>query len=142
MWEKVLQLNYFIMLTLLILSTICFYVKIRNPQVYYTLFLEISGFSNILIYSDFSKKKVLVYGLGDIGKNTCKNLIEYAKIENITLINRTLQKAEEFVQEHPLVKINSTDNLAEEIANSDWTSCCKGPILKKELEEKISKFLK
>jgi glutamyl-tRNA reductase len=67
---------------------------------------------------DFSKKKVLVYGLGDIGKNTCKNLIEYAKIENITLINRTLQKAEEFVQEHPLVKINSTDNLAEEIANS------------------------
>ena len=23
----------------------------------------------------------------------------------------------------------------EEIENSDWTSCCKGPILKKELEE-------
>ena len=22
-----------------------------------------------------------------------------------------------------------------EIANSDWTSCCKGPILKKDLEE-------
>ena len=25
----------------------------------------------------------------------------------------------------------------EEIANSDWTSCCKGPILKKELEENL-----
>ena len=24
----------------------------------------------------------------------------------------------------------------EEIASSDWTSCCKGPILKKDLEEK------
>ena len=23
----------------------------------------------------------------------------------------------------------------EDIANSDWTSCCKGPILKKDLEE-------
>ena len=25
----------------------------------------------------------------------------------------------------------------EEIAKSDWTSCCKGPILKKELEENL-----
>ena len=24
-----------------------------------------------------------------------------------------------------------------EIANSDWTSCCKGPILKKDLEENL-----
>ena len=25
----------------------------------------------------------------------------------------------------------------EEIANSDWTSCCKGPVLKKELEQNL-----
>ena len=25
----------------------------------------------------------------------------------------------------------------EEIENSDWTSCCKGPVLKKELEENL-----
>ena len=25
----------------------------------------------------------------------------------------------------------------EDIANSDWTSCCKGPILKKDLENKL-----
>ena len=25
----------------------------------------------------------------------------------------------------------------EEIANSDWTSCCKGPILKKDLEDNL-----
>ena len=25
----------------------------------------------------------------------------------------------------------------EDIANSDWTSCCKGPILKKDLEENL-----
>ena len=27
--------------------------------------------------------------------------------------------------------------LKSEIANSDWTSCCKGPILKKDLEENL-----
>ena len=26
----------------------------------------------------------------------------------------------------------------EDIENSDWTNCCKGPILKKELEENLS----
>ena len=25
----------------------------------------------------------------------------------------------------------------EEIANSDWTSCCKGPVLKKDLEDNL-----
>ena len=25
----------------------------------------------------------------------------------------------------------------EDIANSDWTSCCKGPILKKDLEQNL-----
>ena len=25
----------------------------------------------------------------------------------------------------------------EEVATSDWTSCCKGPILKKDLEENL-----
>jgi glutamyl-tRNA reductase len=69
--------------------------------------------------SDYSDKKVLVYGLGDIGKNTCKNLIEYAQIKNITLINRTVSKAQEFVKEHPLVKMNAIENLAEEISQSD-----------------------
>ena len=29
----------------------------------------------------------------------------------------------------------------EEIAKSDWTSCCKGPILKKNLEENMCKLL-
>ena len=32
-----------------------------------------------------------------------------------------------------LLKVRPTK---EDIENSDWTSCCKGPILKKDLEEK------
>ena len=34
-------------------------------------------------------------------------------------------------------KIIKTRASKEEIANSDWTSCCKGPILKKDLEENL-----
>ncbi len=92
----------------------------------------------------FSDKKVLVYGLGDIGKNTCKNLIEYAQIKNITLINRTIQKAQEFVQEHPLVKMNSIENLAEEIAKADILIVSTGsdvPTVTKEYIEKNKELL-
>ncbi|MFC2109617.1 glutamyl-tRNA reductase [Bacteroidota bacterium] len=68
---------------------------------------------------DYSNKNILVFGLGDIGKNTCKNLIEYAQNKNVTLINRTESKAQEFVKEHPLVKVSSLNNLTEEIKKAD-----------------------
>lgn len=68
---------------------------------------------------DYSNKNILVYGLGDIGKNTCKNLIAYAQNKNVTLINRTESKAHEFVKEHPLVKVQALENLTEEIDKAD-----------------------
>lgn len=68
---------------------------------------------------DYSSKNILVYGLGDIGKNTCKNLIEYAKNKHVTLINRTESKAREFVKQHPLVAVSSLENLTEEINKAD-----------------------
>jgi glutamyl-tRNA reductase len=68
---------------------------------------------------DYSNKNILVYGLGDIGKNTCKNLIAYAQNKNVTLINRTESKAHDFVKEHPLVKVRSLENLTEEIDKAD-----------------------
>lgn len=51
---------------------------------------------------DVSKKNILLYGLGKIGKNTCKNLMKYFKADHITLINRTDQKVETFAAEHYL----------------------------------------
>jgi glutamyl-tRNA reductase len=42
---------------------------------------------------DYNSKKILNFGLGDIGKNTCKNILEYTSNNNVTLINRTLEKA-------------------------------------------------
>ena len=40
-------------------------------------------------------KKIVLLGVGKIGKNTCKNLVDYLDTTNITLINRTEDKAVE-----------------------------------------------
>ena len=46
--------------------------------------------------ADFNKKNVLVLGLGDIGKHTCKNLLEYTSNNNIKVINRTIDRTDKF----------------------------------------------
>ncbi|MEI6865973.1 glutamyl-tRNA reductase [Flavicella sp.] len=69
--------------------------------------------------SNFNLKNILVYGLGDIGKNTCKNLIEYTNNSNLVLVNRTVSKAKEFQKNHKSVSISTLGNLPKEIANSD-----------------------
>ncbi|MEO7530634.1 MAG: glutamyl-tRNA reductase [Sediminibacterium sp.] len=43
--------------------------------------------------ADTSNKKIVLLGTGKIGRNTCKNLIDYLDTKNITLINRTNYKA-------------------------------------------------
>ncbi|MEO6837989.1 MAG: glutamyl-tRNA reductase [Ginsengibacter sp.] len=40
-----------------------------------------------------SQNKILVLGAGKIGRNTCKNLLGYFGPENITVINRSIEKA-------------------------------------------------
>ncbi len=40
-----------------------------------------------------SKSKILVLGAGKIGRNTCKNLLVYFAPENMTVINRSVNKA-------------------------------------------------
>lgn len=42
---------------------------------------------------DTSDKKILLLGTGKIGRNTCKNLVDYLGTNQITLINRTEEKA-------------------------------------------------
>jgi glutamyl-tRNA reductase len=42
---------------------------------------------------DVKGKKILLLGVGKIGRNTCKNLVDYLETRNITLINRTEEKA-------------------------------------------------
>ncbi len=40
-----------------------------------------------------NRNKILVLGIGKIGSNTCKNLMDYFGTSNITVINRTEEKA-------------------------------------------------
>ena len=43
--------------------------------------------------ADVQDKKILLLGTGKIGRNTCKNIVDYLGTNNITLINRTEDKA-------------------------------------------------
>ncbi len=69
-------------------------------------------------FSDLNNKKILLYGTGKLGRNTCDNLIKHSNHDSITLINRSQKKAE--ILGHKFdVHVKSHDFLNEEIANSD-----------------------
>lgn len=69
--------------------------------------------------SDFNSKNVLVYGLGKMGKHTCKNLGEYTNNTNVCLINRTEEKVENFVKSHSTIRAAKHSDLKVEIEKSD-----------------------
>lgn len=69
--------------------------------------------------ANFNDKKILIYGLGEIGKNTCKNVLEYSSNKNITLINRTHEKALCFEEIYNDVRVVEHSKLTEEIHNTD-----------------------
>ena len=68
---------------------------------------------------DYNSKNILVFGLGKMGKHTCKNLAEYTQNKQICLINRTEEKAAEFVKEHSSIRKSVIENLSEEIEKAD-----------------------
>jgi len=68
--------------------------------------------------SAVANKKILLLGTGKIGNNTCKNLVHYLKTNNITLINRTEEKAAELAKEMGL-KHAPLSKLPEYIVQSD-----------------------
>ncbi|WP_431213212.1 glutamyl-tRNA reductase [Puia sp. P3] len=60
--------------------------------------------------NDLSGKNILLIGTGKIGRNTCRNMVDYLSTRNITLINRTESRADELaaemgVQSAPLEQI-------------------------------------
>ncbi|MBC7851332.1 MAG: glutamyl-tRNA reductase [Chitinophagaceae bacterium] len=67
---------------------------------------------------DIKQKKILLLGIGKIGRNTCKNLADYLGTTNITLINRSPEKAVELARELGL-KHASADKLNEEVIAAD-----------------------
>jgi glutamyl-tRNA reductase len=67
---------------------------------------------------DIANKNILLFGTGKIGRNTCENLVKHTKHEQITLINRTKDKAERLAQKLDLVVKDYAD-LQLELQNAD-----------------------
>lgn len=65
-----------------------------------------------------SKKNILLFGTGKIGRNTCENLVKHTKNNHITLINRTKDKAEKIAGKFNLI-VKDFCNLQAEILKSD-----------------------
>lgn len=82
-----------------------------------------------------SKKNILLFGTGKIGRNTCENLVKHTKNSHITLINRTKDKAEEVAGKFNLV-VKDYENLEPEINATDIVIVATGahqPTVYKEL---------
>ena len=68
---------------------------------------------------DYNSKNILVFGLGKMGKHTCKNLSEYTQNKQVCLINRTEEKAIQFVKEHNSIRKSVIEKLKEEVSIAD-----------------------
>jgi len=69
-------------------------------------------------FENIAGKKILLVGTGKIGRNTCKNLVDYLGTTNITLVNRSEEKAIQLAAELNL-KHDSISNLEACIAEAD-----------------------
>ena len=67
---------------------------------------------------DIAGKKILLIGTGKIGRNTCRNLVDYLGTRNITLINRTEEKAAGLAEEMGLQSA-PVEQMADHIGSSD-----------------------
>ncbi|MBS1567343.1 MAG: glutamyl-tRNA reductase [Bacteroidetes bacterium] len=88
--------------------------------------------------------RILLVGTGKIGSNTCRNLVDYLGTTNITLVNRTPDKAQELAAEMGLQQAPMTE-LAEQIAKADIilvaTNAAQPTILKADLEGQSEKLI-
>jgi len=65
-----------------------------------------------------SEKHIVLFGTGKIGRNTCENLIKHTQNKHITLINRTLEKAERIATKLNL-RVRPYSDLQSEIRQAD-----------------------
>ena len=67
---------------------------------------------------NIGNKNILLFGTGEIGKNTCENLVKHTKNEHITIINRTKSTAE-IVAGKLSVIVKDYVDLQEELQKAD-----------------------
>lgn len=84
---------------------------------------------------NINEKNILLFGTGKIGRNTCENLVKHTKNNQITLINRTKDKAQKIAGKFNLIVKDYAD-LQAEIQNTDVLIVATGaqnPTIDKEL---------
>lgn len=67
---------------------------------------------------NLDNKNILLYGIGKIGRNTCANLVKHYPNTNITLINRTKEKAEVLGLKYDIT-VKDHSELEQELKNTD-----------------------
>jgi glutamyl-tRNA reductase len=89
-------------------------------------------------------KKILLIGVGKIGRNTCRNMVDYLDTREITLVNRTEDKAAALAKEMGL-RHAPLENLGEHIGDSDIilvaTNAEQPTLLRHHLEDRGGKML-
>ena len=91
--------------------------------------------------ADVRSPKVLVVGVGEIGQDFCLNLA-HSRIEDVTILNRTQEKAEKLAQKYNF-KFGGIENLLSEIQRADViVSSVSGtqPLITQELLKDIKIF--
>jgi len=68
--------------------------------------------------TDLHEKKILLIGTGKIGRNTCRNMVDYLATQNITLINRTESRAAELAVEMG-VRSAPLEQIAQQAGDAD-----------------------
>lgn len=68
--------------------------------------------------TNLKNKKILLFGAGKIGRNTCENLVKHTSNKQITLINRTKDKAKKIAGKFKLI-VKNISEISNEISKSD-----------------------
>ncbi len=68
---------------------------------------------------NYNSKKILVFGLGKMGKHTCLNLAEYTQNKLVSLVNRTEDKVDEFIKKNKAIRKSNYSDLSDEINETD-----------------------
>lgn len=93
---------------------------------------------------DCINKNILLIGTGKIGSSTCKNLVDYLGATNITLINRSEEKAVQLAKGLNL-KYAPIEDLGQQLISSDIilvaTNAEEPTILRSQLENKGEKLI-
>lgn len=94
--------------------------------------------------AEIQHKNILLLGTGKIGRNTCKNLVDYLETRNITLLNRTEAKATELANELGL-RTAPFEALKQEVIDADIiivaTNSAEPVITKADLQNSHKKIL-